>query len=146
MSSVHTVLRTSPLGRLAARDLSGAQICAGAAAAMAAVTAVSIGLTGELGIFFGGCFVLVSVSSALAADIRSLFTPGVLPPLLLVSVLVTVAVVAPQAIDAPGLAESAGVTQRTIAGVVQHATALIVGHLLALGTVAYRIVNSAERR
>ena len=113
---------------------------------MAGVATVSIGLTDELGVFFGACFVLVSVSAALSADLRSLFAPGVLPPLLLVTVLLAVAVLAPQAIDAPGLAETAGAAQRTIAGVVEQATALIIGHLLALAAIAYRIAHADERR
>ncbi|UPK74136.1 hypothetical protein MU582_17090 [Nocardioidaceae bacterium SCSIO 66511] len=142
MSSVHTVLYGSPMSRFAERDLSGVQVVVGAFSTIAGVAAVSVVLDGELGLFFGACFVLVSVSAALAADLRALFTPGVLPPLLLIVVLFSVGVLRPEAIDAPGLAESAGAIQRTIAGVVQHATALVVGHLLALGTIAYRIAKA----
>ncbi len=142
MSSVPTVLATSPMGRLAQRDLTGGQVCAVAAATAAVAAAVSIGLTSDLGTFFGCCFVLVSLSAALAASVHALYVPGVLPPLLLVVVLFGVASLAPDAIDAPGLAETAGTTQRAIAGVVQHASALVLGHVLALATIAYRIATS----
>lgn len=142
MSSVPTVLAVSPMGRLAQRDLTGGQVCTVAAASAAAMATVSIGLTSDLGAFFGCCFVLVSLTAALAASVKSLYVPGVLPPLLLVVVLFGVASLAPEAIDAPGLAETAGTTQRAIAGIVQHATALVLGHVLALATIAYRIATA----
>ena len=144
MSSVPTVLATSPMGRFAQRDLTGGQICVAAASTMAAAAIVSIALSSELGLFFSCCFVLVSVSAALAANIRSLYVPGVLPPLLLVIVLASVASIAPDTIDAPGLAETAGTTQRVIAGIVQNATALVLGHILALTAIAYRIATSTR--
>lgn len=109
---------------------------------MAIVTMISVSLTDKLGLFFGVCFVLVSVSAALAADVRSLYTPGVLPPLLLITLLVLVSVVSPHVIDAPGLSDTASSAQRIIAGVVDHATPLILGHLLALGAIAYRIAKA----
>lgn len=130
------------MGRLAQRDLAGGLVCAAAAAVMAAVAAVNVALTSDLGPFFGSCFVLVSVSAALAVNVQSLYAPGVLPPLLLVLLLFGVALIAPEAIDAPGLPEAAGATQRTIAGIVQHATALVLGHVLALATIAYRITTA----
>lgn len=142
MSSALTVLESSPIGRFAQRDLTGAQLCAGALVATSAAAGVSIALTDSIGAFFGCCFVLVSISAALAASIGSLYAPGVLPPLVLGIVLFGVALAAPDAIDAPGLADTASASQRTIAGVVQHATALVLGHVLALATIAYRIATS----
>lgn len=144
MRSVATVVRHSPMAPLARRDLTGGQVCLLASAAMGGVTVASIALDHDLGIFFGVGFVLVSLTAALAADIRSLYTPGVLPPLLLIGLLVVVAHVEPGAIEATGLAESAGTTQRVIAGVVDHATALVAGHLLALAAIAYRIVSADD--
>lgn len=132
------------MGRFAQRDLAGGPVCAGAGAVMATVGVVSVALTSDLGVFFGCCFVLVSVSAALAVNVRSLYAPGVLPPLLLTLVLFGVALIAPNAIDAPGLTEAAGAAQRTIAGIVQHATALVAGHVLALATIAYRIATADQ--
>ena len=134
------------MGRFAQRDLNGGQICAGAMLAAGAAAAVSIALSSEIDIFFGCCFVLISVSGALAASVRSMYAPGVLPPLVLVTLLFAVSVIAPEAIDAPGLAETASATQRTIAGIVQQATALVFGHVLALAVIAYRIANSDDPR
>lgn len=139
MRTVAVVIRRSPMAPLARRDLSTAQVCVVACTVMGAVTAVSIAFDDGLGLFFGVSFVLVSVTAALAADVRSLYAPGVLPPLLLIGLLLIVAQVAPEAIDAPGLADTASATQRIIAGVVDHATALVAGHVLALGAIAYRI-------
>lgn len=128
---------------LARRDLTGGQVWVLACVAMGGVTATSIVLDHDLGLFFGVGFVLISLTAALAADIRSLYTPGVLPPLLLIGLLTVVAHLEPEAIAVTGLAESASTAQRVIAGVVDHATALVAGHVLALGAIAYRI-NAAH--
>lgn len=144
MRSVTAVAWRSPLSRLAQYDLASHQVIALACAVMGIVTAASITLSDGLGVFFGLSFVLVSVTAALSADIRALYTPGVLPPLLLIGLLILVAQLAPDAIEAPGLAESASATQRVIAGVVDHATALVIGHILALCAIAYRIANAGD--
>lgn len=142
MRSVAVVVRRSPMMPLARRDLSAGQVWIVACAVMGAVTAVSIALEDALGLFFGVSFVLVALTAALSADIKALYTPGVLPPLLLIALLAIVALLEPQVIDAPGLAANASATQRVIAGVVDHATALVAGHLLALGAIAYRITSA----
>lgn len=144
MRSVAGAIRHSPMAPLSRHDLTGGQVSVLACATMGGVTALSIGQGGDLGAFFGIAFVLVSLTAALAADVRSLYTPGVLPPLLLIGLLGVVAYVEPSAIDATGLAESASTTQRVIAGVIDHAGALVAGHVLALAAIAYRIVSADD--
>ena len=134
----------APTARLAAHDLTAGHIVAGGCAAMAVVTAVSIYRTGGLGTFFGVGFVLICLTCALAADVRALFAPGVLPPLLMITTLATVAVFDPPVIDVDGLAVTAGAAQRTIAGVIDHATALVVGHALALVSIGLRILTASS--
>ncbi|MFY0407839.1 DUF6542 domain-containing protein [Solicola sp. PLA-1-18] len=137
-----TLTQRSPLAGLAERDLSTGTVVACALAGQALVTWLTVATTGSLGVVFGIGFVMVTVTAAMAADVRSLFAPGVMPPLLMVGAIWVVAVYQPEAIDVEGLAGTAGHLQRVIAGVVDHATALVVGHLSVLAIVAMRIVTA----
>jgi hypothetical protein len=87
---------------------------------------VSVGIGGTLGGFFG------------ARD-RALFTAGVLPPLAMIAVVLLVSAMAPEAVASGAVDSTAGVAARTIAGVVDLAAALILGHLVALAVVAARV-------
>lgn len=109
---------------------------------VAGAATVQLLLTDRLGVFFGICLVLASLTAALTVRSDGLFTAGILPPLLLVGVLAVVATVQPAAIDAPGLADDAGLVQRVIAGVVSQAAALVVGHALAIGVIGVRICTT----
>ncbi|MDO9380588.1 MAG: hypothetical protein Q7T56_17220 [Nocardioidaceae bacterium] len=137
-----TLTQRSPLAGLAERDLAAGTVVVSAVVGQALVTWLTIASTGSLGPLFGVGFVLVTLTAAMAADVRALFAPGVLPPLLMVAAVWVVAVYQPQAIDVDGLASSAGTLQRIIAGVVDHATALVVGHLSVLAVIAARIVGA----
>jgi hypothetical protein len=106
---------------------------------LSAAAAVQLLLTERLGVFFGVCFVLASLTAALTVRADGFFTVGILPPLLLVGVLTVIATVRPSAIDAPGLADDAGLVQRVIAGVVSQAAALVIGHALTIGVLGVRI-------
>ncbi|MEO6471375.1 MAG: DUF6542 domain-containing protein, partial [Aeromicrobium sp.] len=98
-----------------------------------------------LGVLFSVGFILIAVTTPLSVDVRSLFAPGILPPLLMIGSILFFAIVSPSAIPADGLAASAGTIQRLIAGIIDQATALVIGHLLALGVVALRIVTAPEK-
>lgn len=106
--------------------------------------ALQLLLTDRLGIFFGICFVLASLTAALTVRSDGFFTVGILPPLLLLGVLTAVASIRPSAIDAPGLADDAGLVQRVIAGVVSQAAALVIGHGLAIAVLGVRLSTAPE--
>jgi len=135
----HTAARPLPATRGFDHELTGPAAAVVATVLLAACAWVSVALTERLGVFFGLCLVLAALTVALVVDTRGLFVAGVLPPLLLLGVLTMVVMLAPSAIDAPHLATDAGHLQRVIAGVVDHATALVVGHLAALTIVGLRI-------
>jgi hypothetical protein len=111
---------------------------------LAAAAGVQLALSDRLGVFFGCCFVLASLTAALTVRADGFFTVGILPPLLLVGVLTVVASLRPSAIDAPGLADDAGLVQRVIAGVVSQAAALVVGHGLAIVVLGVRICTTPD--
>ena len=111
------------------------------AALLTASAWVSVQLGGQLGTFFGLCFVLVSLTVALAADDRALFAPGILPPLALVATVLVIAVLAPDAVADDTSAGLSGLLARAVAGVVDLAAALVVAHLAALAVVAARVIT-----
>lgn len=130
---------------LARRDLSARQAIIIACVAMTAIAILEVVVNGKLGTLFSVGFILIAVTTPLSVDVRALFAPGILPPLLMIGVILAFAVVAPSAIPADGLATSAGTLPRLIAGIIDQATALVVGHLLALGVIALRIVTAPDR-
>lgn len=130
---------------LARRDLSARQAIIIACVAMTAIAILDVVVDGKLGTLFSVGFILIAVTTPLSVDVRALFAPGILPPLLMIGVILVFAVVAPSAIPADGLASTAGTLPRLIAGIIDQATALVVGHLLALGVIALRIVTTPDR-
>jgi hypothetical protein len=112
--------------------------------AMAGAATLQLTLTDQLGLFFGVCFVLASLTAALVVRPDGFFTVGVLPPLLMVGTLTVVASATPTAIAAPGLADDAGLLQRVIAGVVSQAGALAIGHAAAIGILGVRICTAPD--
>lgn len=126
-------------GRLARHELGPPAAVLVSAGGVAFAAALQLLLSEELGVFFGICFVLASLTAALTVRSDGFFVVGVLPPLLLVAVLTVVAIGAPDAIDAPGLADDAGLTQRVIAGIVSQAGALVIGHGGAIAVLGIRI-------
>lgn len=149
MSSVEhweSLTHQSPMSTLARHDVSAFGIVVLGAAGIGLSATLSVVLTADLGFFFGLTFVLLAVTCALAADIRALFAPGILPPLLMIGLMAVVAHLAPDAITVQSLADSAGTTQRVIAGVIDHATALVLGHLLALAVIGLRLAAAPNTR
>lgn len=110
-----------------------------AAMLLLASAAVSVQIGDTLGSFFGLCFVLVCLTGALGACDDALFTAGVLPPLALLSVVLIVSALAPSAVASDAIAASAGVAARTVAGVIDLAVALVLGHVATLLVVAVRM-------
>lgn len=108
---------------------------------LAASAWVTVQVGGQLGVFFGLCFVLVSLTGALAADDRALFTAGVLPPMALAGVVLAVTVLSPGAVAPDTVATTTGLVTRTLAGVVDLAVALVLGHLAALTVVCARVTT-----
>lgn len=100
---------------------------------------VAVQLGGDLGVFFGLCFVLVSLTGALAADDRALFTAGVLPPAALAAAVLVVTALSPEAVAAETVSSTASLLTRVGAGVVDLAAALMLGHVAALAVVAARV-------
>lgn len=145
-STVRALARRSPFHAVAQNDLTARGVVLLAVAAVSAFAGVDVLLRHDLGYAFGVFFVLVSATSALAVDVRALFAPAVLPPLLMVAVVTVVSCAAPEAIDVDGLAAGAGTMQRAIAGIIDHATALVLGHLLALAIVGFRIWSAPRTR
>jgi hypothetical protein len=128
---------------MARRDPTARQAISAACLAMAVVTGLDLA-DGRLGPLFSIGFVLVAVTVPVAVDVRSLFPAGVLPPALLLGALLAVCLVAPSAIQVDGLAKDAGTIARFIAGVIDRGLTLVIGHGLALGIIALRIL--ADRR
>ena len=130
--------------RRAGHDLSGRQAVRFAVIAMAAVTGLDLA-DGRLGFLFSLGFVLIVVTVAMAVDLDSLFQAGVFPPPLMIGALAAVAMFWPDAIQVNGLADGAGFFGRLIAATIDHGKTLVVGHGLALGIIALRIMTAPDR-
>ncbi len=120
-------------------DWDSAPVVVISAAALSLLAWLDVSLTHRVDAWFGACFVLVVLTTALAASRGAFFTAGILPPLLMVAIMIGVGALAPSAIAASGLSHDAGGLQRTIAGVVSHAGALFTGQVIALGVIGFRL-------
>lgn len=100
---------------------------------------------GRLGFLFSLGFVLIVVTVAMSVDLDSLFQAGVLPPALLIGSMAVVSMLWPDAIQVHGLSANAGFVGRLIAGVIDRGATLIIGHGLALGIIALRILTAPAR-
>ncbi len=127
-----------PAPRLTDHDLTSRGVIALGGSLLAACTALQVWLSEHLGLFFGLCFVLASLTTALLVRLDGFFAVGVLPPVLMLLVLAVVALVSPGDISSPGLDDDAGFAQRIIAGVVAQVAALVVGHVTVLAVIAAR--------
>ena len=139
----HTPARPDTPSRPFDHELSGAAAAILGAALLGGSAWLNVVATERLGVFFAVCFVLCALTIALVVNTAGLFVAGVLPQLLMLGVLTAVVVLAPGAIEAPHLADDASGLQRVIAGVVDHATALVVGHVAALTIIGLRIRAAA---
>jgi hypothetical protein len=126
---------------LARYDLSAQQAVAVACLSLAAVTALDLA-DGRLGFLFSLGFVLAVITAPLCVDVRSLLITGVMPPVLLIGSLWTIALFFPDAIVVDGLHADAGALTRTIAGVVDHGITLVVGHVLAMVGIVARVATA----
>ncbi len=122
------------------------QVVLAAALALGLAATVEITLRGHLGVLTGAALVLVSAGAALLVRTADLFTAGVLPPLLTIALVLGVAIVHPSAVSVAELDPGAGTVQVMIAGFVDVAGALVVGHMLALVLVGLRVRVAHVRR
>lgn len=97
---------------------------------------VHLVLDAPLGLWFDLVFVVVCVGAALWVHPRDFFTVGVLPPLLMTVVVLTLV-----AIDRSLVARADDITlQAIVSGLAHRAIALAVGYGLALGILGLRQV------
>lgn len=126
---------------MARRDLTASGGIVLACGSLAAVTALDL-IDGRLGFLFSLGFVLAVATAPLSVDVRALLTTGVMPPVLLIGALFTVAIIAPQTIVVEGLPADAGTFGRTVAAVIDHGVTLVVGHVLALAGIGVRVATA----
>lgn len=131
--------------RRAGHDLSARQAIRFAIIAMIALTGLDLA-DGRLGFLFSLSFVLIVVTVAMAVNLESLFQAGVFPPTLMIGALAVVSMFWADAIQVNGLADDAGFIGRFIASTIDHGKTLVVGHGLALGIIALRIVTAPDRQ
>ena len=132
-------------GLAARQELGPGTVVVVSAGCLGGAATIQLALTDRLGVFFGICFVLTTLTAALLVRPDGYFTVGVLPPLLMLGIIAAVGIVEPTGIDAPGLAADAGLLQRVIAGVVSQAPALVSGHGVALGVIGLRVYSEPSR-
>ena len=106
----------------------------GALLVTAAVVAFDLTLTQRLSMFFDLCFVLVGLSAAVLVRKKGLFAVGVLPPLLLGSVVAALTLLDPTALTASHLA----FVSTWLTGLAQHGSALVATHAVVLAVVGLR--------
>ena len=98
------------------------------------VVALDLVLSGSLSFFFDVCIVPISLVAALAVRPRDFFWVAVLPPLLVLSTTIELALFAPQAIGAPG----DGPLQAALIGLADHGSATLWAQALTLAVLAVR--------
>ncbi|MFT4010641.1 MAG: hypothetical protein QM655_11445 [Nocardioidaceae bacterium] len=112
----------------------GRLVVAGAITAVLLAVAVDSMLTGGLALLFDTVFVLTCLVGALAVAGGDFFAMGVLPPLLMAGAMGGVA-----ALDRDVIGDRGDTfVQAVIAGLADHATALMLGYALALVVLALR--------
>ena len=105
-------------------------------AACLLVAVLEATLADDLGLAYDVVFVVACIGAALAVRPRDFFMVGVLPPLLMLSIMALFAIVARAAVADPG----DGVVQATVSGLAHHAGALVLGYGFALAVLALRQV------
>jgi hypothetical protein len=137
-------LLPSASGWVLRQELNSPGVVVASAILLLASAAVSVQVGGTLGSFFGLCFVLVCLTGALGAGDRALFTAAVLPPLGLLAVVLCVSVLAPDSVAGDTVGSAANIAARTVAGLIDLAVPLILGHTAALAVVAVRMGTRAS--
>ncbi len=119
----------------------GRQVVALGVAVALSVVVADLALVGRVSLFFDLCFVSLCVGLALAVRPSDFFIVGVLPPLIMVGVFALLGLSRPSVIAHP----EDGVIQAVVSGLSHHSTALVVGYLLCLITLAIRHRVAARR-
>ena len=130
--------------RMTRRDVPARQAIVVACVAMAAIVLLDL-MDGRLGLLYSVGFVLIVITAPLSVDIRGLFPTGVFPPVLLIASLLAVCLFEPSAIRVAGMADDPGTFARLIAATIDHGVTLVIGHGLALGIIALRIISAPAR-
>lgn len=112
----------------------GHEVVALAAALTMSAVSIDLLLDDSLSYFFDLSFVAVCVGMALAVRPRDFFVIGVLPPLLMLTICVLLALADTDVLARP----SDGVVQATVTGLAHHMVALGVGYLLCLVVLVVR--------
>jgi len=120
----------------------GRQVVALGLALALTVAVVDVAIGGRVGLFFDLAFVVVCLAVALLVRPEDFFTAGVLPPLIMLTVVVLVGLWERVAI-APA-ADGLGATVLT--GLARHAVALGVGYAVCLACLAVRDQVASGRR
>ena len=95
---------------------------------------VDLALMNRVGVLFDVVFVLLCVAVALLVRPADFFVVGVLPPLLMLAVFVTLAFTHREAVADP----SDGAVQAIVSGLSRHSIALGLGYGLCLAVIAIR--------
>jgi hypothetical protein len=130
--------------RSARHDLTARAAIVAACVAMTAIVLLDL-MDGSLGLLYSVGFVLIVITVPLAVDVRGLFPTGVFPPALLIVSLLLVCQLDPSAIHVDGMAKDAGTIARLIAATIDHGFTLVIGHGIALGIIALRILADPDR-
>lgn len=133
--------RTGSPGRAVKHDLSTRRATVLAVCALTVVTILDL-LDGSLGFVFGIGFVLIVITVPLWVSERALFGPGILPPCLMMSAIVIIAIFAPSAIDTSASGGDPTLIERVLAGLLNQASALVIGYTGALIVIALRRLSS----
>jgi hypothetical protein len=112
----------------------GREVAALGVALALTAAALDLLLTGRVGVLFDLGFVALCVGLALAVRLPDFFTVGVLPPLLMLSTFLLLAMSRAESIAQP----DDGLLQAVVSGLSHHSVALVLGYVLALGVLAVR--------
>lgn len=95
---------------------------------------VDLALMGRVSVLFDVVFVLLCVAAALLVRPADFFVVGVLPPLLMLAVFLTLSFTHREAVADP----TDGVVQAVVSGLSRHSAALGLGYGLCLAVIAIR--------
>lgn len=123
------------------RGLSASHLLAFATLSSATLAAADIALTQRLSLFFDLCFVLLSLLCAMLARRDAFFTAGVLPPLLMATVVGGLSLADPQTITSTHLA----FVSTWLTGLAHHGAGLVAAHIVALVVIGLRVAHESQR-
>lgn len=114
----------------------GGRVAATALLAALSTAALNLALTGRLSLFFDLTFVVVCLVAAFAVRPRDFFVAGVLPPLLMLATVTSLAVLARGTVAE----EVDSLVQAVVSGLAHHAGGLVAGYASTLLVLALRQV------